>query len=151
MKRKEELIRELTAMIKDTRAGKIHWDVKCQTTEYNPKDQKPTVKEENDIWIVDECYVSYYCHYNGKEFLMISYEMIHTCGKKQKTTNMVFLPPLGIRYFDIHSLLPYAVETDQMLSYEVHMLWLTLLELKKENKDVVTIDADERQLIIEDE
>ena len=27
---------------------------------------------------------------------------------------MVFLPPLGIRYFDIHTLLPYAVEADQM-------------------------------------
>jgi gamma-glutamylcysteine synthetase len=82
---------------------------------------------------------------------MISYEMIHSRDEKKKTTNLIFLPPLGIRYFDIHALLPYAVEADQMLTYQVHMLWLAILEQKKANPDAVKLEVDERKLTIEDE
>lgn len=151
MKKKEELLRDITNMIKETKAGNLSWDVKCQTTEYNPAEEKPMEEIDGINWTVDECYVSYYCMYHGEEFLMITYEMIHTNGSEQKTTNLVFLPPLGIRFFDVHSLLPYAVETDQVLSYEVHMLWLTLLELHKSNSGLVSFDAQERMLTIEDE
>lgn len=150
-KKKDELIRDITNMIKETKAGRISWKVECQTTEYNQPEQKPVVEEDGCKWTVDECYVSYYCEYQGKEFLMITYEMIHTGAGKQKSTNLVFLPPLGIRYFDIHSLLPHAVEMDQMLSYEIHMLWLTLLEMHRTNPLLVSINADERVLTIEDE
>lgn len=151
MKKKEELLRDITNMVKETRAGKLVWDIKCQTTEYNSPEEKPVVEVDGSRWTVDECYVSYYCMYHGQEFLMITYEMIHTSGNSQKTTNLVFLPPLGIRFFDVHSLLPYAVETDQMLSYEVHTLWLALLEQHKANPQLVRLDADERMLTIEDE
>ena len=36
MKKKEEqLVRKVTDMIQKTREGKLHWDIQCQTTEYN--------------------------------------------------------------------------------------------------------------------
>jgi hypothetical protein len=150
MKKTEELVKQLTDMVKDTKAGKVHWNVICQTTEYNDADSKPTVEEDGVSYTVDECYVSYHCEYKGKEFLMITYEMIHTAGDKVKTTNLVFLPPLGIRYFDIHTLLPYSVETTQMLTYQVHALWTLLLDMRKANPDSVTMDVSERVLTIED-
>lgn len=86
-----------------------------------------------------------------KEFFLITYEMLHSCMDKQKSTNMVFLPPLGIRYFDIHTLLPYAVEADQMLTYQIHMLWLMLLELQKTQPQRVDFDATERELSIDED
>lgn len=151
MKREDELLKQLTDMAKDTKAGKLRWEVKCQTTEYNDADSKPQVTEDDILWTVDECYVSYHCEYKGKEFLMITYEMIHTAGEKVKTTNLVFLPPLGIRYFDIHTLLPYAVENSNMISYQVQTLWTMLLEMYKANPASVDLDVSERVLTIEDE
>jgi hypothetical protein len=56
-----------------------------------------------------------------------------------------------MRFFDIHSLLPYAVEADQLLTYQVHMLWLAILELKKSSPDAVHLEVDERKLTIEDD
>jgi hypothetical protein len=137
-------------MIKDTRMGKLKWEVICQTTEYNDADSKPQVEEEGGLWTVDECYVSYCCEYRGEEFLMITYEMIHTAGNTTKSTNLVFLPPLGIRYFDVHTLLPYAVETTNMLTYQVQNLWKMLLDMYKANPDSVKLDVSDRVLIIED-
>ena len=87
--KKEELAKLLTDMVRDTKIGKIHWDIKCQTTEYNDLKDKPTEEIDGEIWTVDECYVSYYCEYKGKEFLMITYEMIHSAFRKQKTTNLI--------------------------------------------------------------
>ncbi len=150
MKKEEGLLHQLTEMVKETKAGKLHWDVRCQTTEYNDPERKPVVEENGTLWTVDECYVSYYCEYKGKEFLMISYEMLHTAGPKIQTTNLIFLPPLGIRIFDINMLLPYAVEASQMLVYEVHMLWMTLLEAYKKNPEMIAFDAEERELKIEE-
>lgn len=150
MKKTEELVKQLTDMVKDTKAGKVHWNVICQTTEYNDAESKPRVEEDGLQWIVDECYVSYHCEYKGKEFLMITYEMLHTAGDKVKSTNLVFLPPLGVRYFDIHTLLPYSVEASQMLTYQVHALWTLLLDMYKANPDSVSMDVSERILTIED-
>ena len=150
MKKQDELIKQLTELTKDTKVGKIHWNIECQTTEYNDEDNKPKVEEDGVLWTVDECYVSYNCEYKGKEFLMISYEMLHTAGDKVKSTNLVFLPPLGVRYFDIHTLLPYSVEASQMLTYQVHSLWTLLLEMYKANPDSVSMDVSERVLTIED-
>ena len=150
MKKEAELLKQLQDLVKETKSGKIHWDVKCQTTEYNDPARKPQVMEDDILWTVDECYVSYYCEYKGKEFLMITYEMIHTAGDKVKTTNLVFLPPLGIRYFDIHTLLPYSVETSNMLTYQVQTLWKMLLAMYKANPASVALDVSERVLTIED-
>ena len=150
MKKEAELVKQLTDMAKDTKMGKIRWDVKCQTTEYNDAATKPQVEEDGILWTVDECYVSYHCEYKGTEFLMISYEMIHTADAQTKTTNLVFLPPLGIRYFDVHTLLPYAVETTNMLSYQVQSLWKQLLEMYKADPNSLNFEVSERVLTIED-
>ncbi len=150
MKKQDELIKQLTELAKDTKVGKIHWNIDCQTTEYNDEDNKPKVEEDGVLWTVDECYVSYHCEYKGKDFLMITYEMIHTAGDKVKTTNLVFLPPLGIRYFDIHTLLPYTVEASQMLTYQIHTLWTMLLGMHKANPNSVSMNVSERVLTIED-
>lgn len=150
MKKEEELLKQLQEMTKDTRIGKIQWNIQCQTTEYNAPETKPVVEEDGVNWTVDECYVSYCCEYKGTEFLMITYEMIHSAGSEVKTTNMVFLPPLGIRYFDIHTLLPYAVEASNMLSYQIQTLWKMLLDMYKANPESVSLDVSERMLTIED-
>lgn len=150
MKKQDELLKQLTDMVKDTKMKKITWDVICQTTEYNDPATKPQMEEDGCMWTVDECYVSYHCEYKGKEFLMITYEMIHTAGDAVKTTNLVFLPPLGIRYFDINTLLPYAVETNNMLAYQIKTLWEMLLAMHKEDPNSVNLDASERVLTIED-
>ena len=104
MSKEQSLMHELRDMIKDTKAGRLDWKLQCQTTEYNDESEKPTIVEDDIKWTVDECYVSYECEYKGETFVMISYEMIHTAGDKKNTTNLVFLPPLGIRYFDINVL-----------------------------------------------
>ncbi len=150
MKKPEELIKQLTEMTKDTKAGRLHWDLICQTTEYNDPENKPHTVEDGISWTVDECYVSYHCEYKGQEFLMITYEMIHTAGDKIKTNNLVFLPPLGVRYFDIHTLLPYSIEASQVLTYHIRSLWILLMDMYKADPDSVTIDAGERVLTIED-
>ena len=152
MKKEDELFRQLTDLLKDTQAGKVRWDVKCQKTEYNDKAKKPVEKDAEGVeWTVDECFVSYYCLYKGKEFLMITYEMIHSAGDKVRTTNMIFLPPLGIRFFDVNTLLPYAVEVNQMLSYQAHMLWLSCVETYRNHPDRIAFDMSERTLSIEEE
>lgn len=150
MKKTEELVKQLAELSKETKAGRILWDVKCQTTEYNDAETKPQVEEDGILYTVDECYVSYYCEYKGTEFLMITYEMLHTAGDAVKSTNLVFLPPLGIRYFDIHTLLSYAVENSNMLSYQVQSLWTQLLNMYKANPESVKLDVSERVLTIED-
>ena len=82
--------------------------------------------------------------------MMITYEMIHTAGDKRQTTNLVFLPPLGIRYFDISTLLPYSVPASNILIYEIHTLWLLLLEMYKSDNTSVELDASSRELMIEE-
>ena len=75
--------------------------------------------------------------------------MVHSSGDNIRTTNLVFLPPLGIRFFDLPTLLPYAIQTDNMLSYEIHSLWSMLLDMMKKDKNSVKFEIDERELLIE--
>ena len=64
---------------------------------------------------------------------MITYEMIKTAkqagsGENRVTSsNMVFLPPLGLRFFDLHTLLPYSVEVSNVLLDAIHRLWFCCL------------------------
>lgn len=151
MKKEDELIRNIPEMIKETKSGKLKWKIMGQTTEYNDLSQKPKVSEEGTEWIVDECYISYECEYKGEEFLMITYEMIHSSGDKNRTTNLIFMPPLGIRFFDIHALLPYAITASQMLVYSVHTLWMAILETYKERPEQIEFDMSPRELSIDEE
>ena len=150
MKKTEELAKQLADMIKETKMGKLKWDVQCSTSEYNDVDKKLKVQEDGILWNVDECFVSYHCEYKGKEFLMITYEMIHSTKQKTKTMNLVFLPPLGIRYFDVQVLLPYSIETSQILTYQIHTLWELLLSMYKANPNSVKLDVSECTLTIEE-
>ena len=150
MKKEDELIRLLPDMVKDTKSGKLQWRIVGQSTEYNNLADKPTVDEDGVVWVVDECYICFECEYKGKEFLMITYEMIHTSGEQKKTTNLVFLPPMGIRYFDIHTLLPYSINATQMLTFSIHTLWLAILEAYKTRPEQISLDMSPRELTIED-
>lgn len=150
MKKEEQLAKKVTELIQKTREGKLHWDIQCQTTEYNDPAIKPVEQENGENWMVDECFVAYHCMDQEKEFLLISYEQIYTCGEKKKSCNLIFEPPLGVRFFDVDVLAPYALETDQMLVYEVHMLWLTVLEQYKKNPDQISMDVTPRELVLQD-
>lgn len=151
MKKQEELFRELGEMIKETKEKKIHWTVEVLTTETNPVSEKP-VEEENGIkWIVDECYISFYCKYREKEFCMITYEMLKNTSDNRRThtINMVFLPPVSLRLFDLHTLMPYSVETSAILLDQIHKLWVLLLEMYKQNPESVMLQVSEGKMVIE--
>lgn len=150
MKKQEELCRELTELMKETKAGKIRWNVEVQTTEANAPEEKPVETEDGIDWTIDECYVSYYCTYKGKEFCMITYELIKTSGENVTTSNMVFVPPLGMRFFDLHTLLPYSVETSAVLLGQIHQLWVMLLDMYKVDKSSLYLDVRPAVLTIED-
>ena len=150
MKKPEELSKLLNELQKETKDGKIQWDIHMQTTEHNPQSEKPVEEEDGIKWIVDECYVSYYCKYKGEEFLMVTYEMLKTAGDKVTSTNLIFLPPLGIRVFHLNVLLPYSIETSSVLANQVHNLWELLLSMYKAKKDNVNLTVTLGILTIED-
>ena len=151
MKRPEELSRMLTEMYEQTKEGKIHWNISVQTTENNDTAEKPVEVEDGVSWTIDECYVSYYCKFKGQEFLMITYEMIKNAGEKVHTTNMIFLPPLGIRVFQLQTLLPYAVQASGVLANQIHNLWELLIAMKKADAESVFMEVTQAKLVIEDE
>lgn len=149
MKKDEELIRKLTGLIKETESNHVKWKIICQTTDYNDANSKPKECIDGELWTVDECFVSYECTYKGEHFLMITYEMIHSNGKEQKSSSFVFLPPLGIRLFDLHVLLPYSVSNSKMLTYVVHSLWVLLLKKYKKHDDKIELEIESRELTID--
>ena len=143
----EELIQTLKIMQQDTRDGKQNWSLTVQTTEGN--EEKYTVEEENRTWTIDECYVSYHCTYRGKEFCMITYEMIKTSGDLVQTVKYVFLPPRGVRLFSLHTLLEYSVEANQRLITQVHNLWEILMGLVKKESSQVKFHIEEASVHVE--
>ena len=149
MKKSAELLKKLPDLVKETKENKLQWKIEFQTTEYNDPSEKPTEQIDGKDWLLDECFVSYHCEYKGKEFLLITYEQIASFEDKKKSYNLAFVPPLGNRFFDVDLLAPYAVELDQMLAYEIHMLWLTILEKLKEHSKNVTIDVSPRDSAVE--
>lgn len=144
----EELLQTLMKMQKETKDGTLNWRLDVQTTEGNEK--KYTVEEDEKTWMVDECYVSYHCTYRGKEFCLISYEMIKTSGREIHTSNYLFLPPLGVRLFSLETLLPHSIEADAVLVSQVHMLWELLMELVKKQSPQVEFYITEASVNIED-
>lgn len=148
--RQEELCKKIAELIMETRAGKIRWSVEVQTTEANDISDKPKEIENGIEWTVDECYVSYYCKYRDKDFCMITYELIKTAGDRITSSNMVFLPPLGMRYFDLRTLLPHSVETSAVLLDQIHQLWVMLLDMYKVDKGSIYLGVKPGKLTIED-
>ena len=144
MKKEAELLRSVTELIKETQSGHKFWEIQCQTTEYKDPAEKQVEKEDGIDWTVDECFVSYHCTHQDKEFLMITYEKLYANGETRKSENLIFLPPLGIRFFDLGTLAPYAVKADQMLIYDIHMLWLSILEQYRKNPQSANITVSQR-------
>ena len=149
MKKSAELLKKLPDLVKETKENKLQWKIEFQTTEYNDPSEKPTEQIDGKDWLLDECFVSYHCEYKGKDFLLITHEQIASFEDKKKSYNLAFVPPLGNRFFDVDLLAPYAVELDQMLAYEIHMLWLTILEKLKEHSKNITIDVSPRDSAVE--
>lgn len=149
MKKSAELLKKLPDLVKETKENKLQWKIEFQTTEYNDPSEKPTEQIDGKDWLLDECFVSYHCEYKEKDFLLITYEQIASFEDKKKSYNLAFVPPLGNRFFDVDLLAPYAVELDQMLAYEIHMLWLTILEKLKEHSKNITIDVSPRDSVVE--
>lgn len=149
MKKPEELSRMLTEMYNETKNGKIHWNISVQTTEHNDISEKPVEEEDGILWTADECYISYYCKFKGREFFMITYELIKTAGDKVRTTNLIFLPPLGIRVFQISVLLPYAIDASAVLANQIHNLWELVLEKRKADEQSVSMQVNAGKLVIE--
>lgn len=149
MKKSAELLKKLPDLVKETKENKLQWKIEFQTTEYNDPSEKPTEQIDGKDWLLDECFVSYHCEYKGRDFLLITYEQIASFEDKKKSYNLAFVPPLGNRFFDVDLLAPYAVELDQMLAYEIHMLWLTILEKLKEHSKNITIDVSPRDSAVE--
>ena len=81
MKKQEEIFREIQEMMGETKEGRIRWSVEVMTTEANPAEEKPVEHEDGLDWTIDECYVSYYCRYKGKDFCLITYEMLKTANR----------------------------------------------------------------------
>ena len=147
--RAEELLQTLTRMQKETKEGKLCWRLDVQTTEGN--EEKYTVEENGQTWTIDECYVSYDCKYMGKEFCMISYEMIRSAKDQVRTTNYVFLPPLGVRKFSLHTLLEYSVDADAVLVSHVHMLWELLMKLYRGGSSQVQFHISQADVNVEED
>ena len=150
MKRPEELSRLLTELYKETKEGKIRWSVQVQTTEHNDPATKPVEVEDGISWTIDECYVSYVCNYKGQDFCMVTYELIKTAGEKVQTTNLVFMPPMGIRAFHLQTLLPYTIQASNVLANQIHNLWELILVSYKNDKTSVYLDVNPGTLVIED-
>lgn len=148
--KKEELTRKVAELLAETKTKKLHWSVEVQTTEANDMAEKPKEVEDGVEWTIDECYVSYHCKHRDTEFCMITYELIKTAGENVTTSNMVFVPPLGVRYFDLRTLLPHSVEASPMLLEQIHQLWVLLLEMYKADKNSVDLDVRPGTLTIED-
>lgn len=148
--RQDILHHKLTELLVATKEGKIRWNLQVQTTEANDKAEKPIEHENGVDWTLDECYVSYYCQYRGEEFCMITYELIRTAGERVTTSNMVFLPSLGIRYFDLRTLLPYSVETSAVLLDQIHQLWVLLMDMYKVDRGSLHLEVSPRVLTIEE-
>lgn len=150
MKKPEELSHLLTEMYKETKEGNLRWSLQVQTTEHNNPAEKPVEVEDGVSWVIDECYVSYVCKYKGQDFCMVTYEMIKTAGDKVLTTNLVFLPPMGVRAFHLQTLLPYSIQASGVLANQIHNLWELLLIQYKVDKGSHYLDVVPGTLVIED-
>lgn len=49
MKKEEELLNDLTELIKETQKNKVDWKVDCQTTEYNDLQENRFMKKTGNV------------------------------------------------------------------------------------------------------
>ena len=124
-----QLANSLDEMMKDTKRGHLNWSMQVETTDDLDASLKETFEQDGVTWLVDECFVEYACTWRGQDFCMISYEHVLTHEDQTRMTCLIFLPPLGMRFFDVAELAPYAIEADAYVSNKVHLLFEMLLSL----------------------
>ena len=124
-----QLANSLDDMMKDTKRGHLSWSMQIETTDDLDASLKEKLEKDGTEWLVDECFVEYACTWRGQDFCMISYEHVLTHEDQTRMTCLIFLPPLGMRFFDVAELAPYAVAADAYLTNKVHQLWEMLLNL----------------------
>lgn len=127
----KQLANSLDEMVKDTTRGHLNWSMQIETTDDLDAALKERLEQDGTEWLVDECFVEYNCVWKGQDFCMISYEHVLSHDDQTHMTGLVFLPPLGMRFFDVAELAPYAVTSDAYLMSKVHTLWETLMELHR--------------------
>lgn len=124
-----QLSNTLDEMMKETKRGRLNWRMQIETTDDLDVSCKEHVTQDGMDWLVDECFVEYSCTWKGQDFCMISYEHVLTYADQTRMTCLIFLPPLGMRFFDIAELAPYAIQSDAIISNKVHQLFEQLLAL----------------------
>lgn len=129
----KQLANTLDEMMKETRRGNLDWRIQIETTDDLDIALKQQLEENGITWTVDECFVEYLCTWRGQDFCMISYENILTHDQQTRSTSLIFLPPMGLRFFDVAQLAPHAIHADAYIVSRVHMLFEQLMTLYKEN------------------
>ncbi len=124
-----QLANTLDEMMKETSRGRLNWSMQIESTDDLDASCKEHVTQDGNDWLVDECFVEYACTWRGQDFCMISYEHVLTHADQTRMTCLIFLPPLGMRFFDVAELAPYAIEADAYVSSKVHLLFEQLMEL----------------------
>jgi hypothetical protein len=130
----KQLANTLDEMMKETKRGHLNWSLQIESTDDLDASLKDTITENDMEWLVDECFVAYSCTFKGQDFCMISYEHVLTHADQTRMTCLIFLPPLGMRFFDVEKLLPYAIDADAYISNKVHQLFDQLWELYHTDK-----------------
>ena len=125
------LAKTLEEMIQETKKGRLNWLIELQSTDGLASSFKHRIVEDDKEWIVDECFISFNCKFRGKDYLMITYEHIKQHKDQVRSHNLIFMPPLDVRYFDIGILSPYIIDADAVLLDRFHQLWLLVLDCYK--------------------
>ncbi len=133
------LAKHLDDMLQETKKGHLNWQLELQSTDGLDDSIKHRLTEDGKEWIVDECFISFYCKFRGKDQLMITYEHIKRHESQVRTDNLIFMPPLNVRYFDVGILSPYIIDADAVLLNKFHQLWMLLMELYKQNDGHVSL------------
>ncbi len=121
----------LEELIQETKKGRINWQIELQSTDGLSDSVKNRVTEDDKEWIVDECFISFYCKHHGKDYLMITYEHIKRHDGQVRSDNLIFMPPLNVRYFDVGILSPYIVDANAVLLDKFHQLWMLVMDSYK--------------------
>ena len=125
------LANTLDEMIRETKKGQLNWQLELQSTDGLQDSLKHRITEDGKEWVVDECFISFYCKFRGKDHLMITYEHIKRCGGQVRSDNLIFMPPLNVRYFDVGILSPYIVDANAVLLDKFHQLWMLVMDSYK--------------------
>ncbi len=135
----KQLADQVEELVKETKKNGLSWKMQIETTDDLDPEMKEKLQTEEGEYVVDECFVSYECVFRKKEFRMISYERILTKGDIVRSSALIFMPPEGLRYFDVAVLAPFAVDNDAILSDRVHNLFVTLMDLHKADSPQVKV------------